>query len=367
MSVERPSGDIDMPDLGRASPDPAVDTEGSFPRPGCMGSGTNVSAEALEDRALAVEAIRAENDALALEYQALKEAGQVIRDVPLEEVHTYLLVRDRVLKEDVELEDLITSIKEVGLSNPIRVVTRPGGGYELVQGYRRLSAYRRLAEDQPGGPWGTVPALILPGKTDIAGLYRRMVDENVIRKDLSFAEMARAAQAYAADPATEADTLKKAVGILYKSAAYSKRSYIRSFAYMLDRIGPHLAYPTEIPRKLGVDLARALEDEPAIATLIKEELEDWGDMRTIRDELDVLARYAREDARPQEVHLRPARRTSMSPARKATTTFHITSRAGQIRCTASDGQLVIRVGRDFSTIDRRRLEEAVASLVDRLS
>ena len=56
------------------------------------------------------------------------------------------------------------------------------------------------------GQWATIPALVLPDEEDIAGLYRRMVDENVIRKDLSFAEMAHAAQNYAADPATEEDS-----------------------------------------------------------------------------------------------------------------------------------------------------------------
>ena len=81
----------------------------------------------------------------------------------------------------------MTSIRDLGLSNPIRVFERPDGtGYELVQGFRRLSAYKALSEAQAGqGGYDKIPALILPGEADIAGLYRRMVDENVIRKDLS--------------------------------------------------------------------------------------------------------------------------------------------------------------------------------------
>lgn len=73
----------------------------------------------------------------------------------------------------------------------------------------------------------------------------------MIRKDLSFAEMAHAAQNYAADPATEAQDLSSAVAALFQYAPYSKRSYIRSFAMLLERVGDSLNYPTEIPRDLG--------------------------------------------------------------------------------------------------------------------
>ena len=32
---------------------------------------------------------------------------------------------------------------------------------------------------------------------------------------------------------------------------------------------------------------------------------------------------------------------------------------GEVRCTAADGKVELRVDRDFSTVDRRRLEAAV--------
>ncbi|MEP5154751.1 ParB N-terminal domain-containing protein, partial [Planktotalea sp.] len=275
--------------------------------------------------------------------------------------------------DDLELESLITSIKELGLSNPIRVLKRPDGtGYELVQGFRRLSAYRALLE-QSGATetWGRVPALVLPGGADIGSLYRRMVDENVIRKDLSFAEMARAAQTYAMDPATEAKDLSSAVAALFQSAAYSKRSYIRSFAYLLDEIGDALAYPTEIPRALGVALAREIKERPEIKARIRDDLSDW-DMRSIKDELDVLRRYLHvEDVAvdgPEGETVLPARKTKASVAdpSKTKTTFDIRTRAGRVKCTAGVGRLEIKVDRDFSTIDRAQLERAIAGLVDGL-
>ena len=197
-----------------------------------------------------------------------------------------------------------------------------------------------------------------------------MVDENVIRKDLSFAEMAHAAQVYAMDPQTEANDLGEAVATLFQSAAYSKRSYIRSFAFLLDQIGEFLAYPTEIPRALGVSLARALKERPEIKLRIKDDLHDW-DMRGILDELDVLRKHLGEAATepggdPSVLTSKPIQKKAAADPSKTKTTFDIRTNAGRVKCTAAVGRLEIKVDRDFSTIDRARLEQAIASLVDGL-
>ena len=366
MTRKRRMFEIDMPvEAGAEAPKPTTKKPGRSP----MAAAITENAEALTARKSAAEAIREENDALAHEFVALREAGHVVREIPLQDVHTYMLVRDRIPGEDLELESLVTSIRDLGLSNPIRVFERPDGtGYELVQGYRRLSAYKALAEAEKGqGAYATIPALILPGEADIAGLYRRMVDENVIRKDLSFAEMAHAAQNYAADPATEANDVNSAVAALFQSAAYSKRSYIRSFAMLLERLEGVLNYPTEIPRALGVTLAREMKDNPEIAGRIKQDLKDW-DNRSIKDELDVLRRHA---GLADVDNLADAETPVTKPKEKGRgakpkTTFHIRSSAGQVKCTAGVGRLEIKVDRDFSAIDRRKLEAAIASLVDGL-
>ena len=369
MTRKRRMFDIEMPDETAAAPRAAPEALEPAPRRrGPMASAISENAEALKARKQAAEAIRIENDALAHEYVALKAAGHVVQAVPLEEVHTFMLVRDRMPGEDAELEELMTSIRDLGLSNPIRVLPRPDGtGFELVQGYRRLAAYHRLREEAGGADWDRIPALVLEGEGGVDGLYRRMVDENVIRKDLSFAEMAHAAANYAADPATAASNLSDAVAALFQSAPYSKRSYIRSFAYLLDRIGSELAFPTEIPRALGVSLARQLKDKPEIADRIKAELDGWAD-RSIAEELEVLRRFVALDkaADPAETTASASRRTRSRQGGTTKTTFHIHSRAGQVKCTAGQGRLEIKVDRDFSSIDRGRLERAIASLIDGL-
>ena len=359
MTRKRRMFQIDIPEEAVAPPAPS----GNSARRGPMASAIAENAEALQARKTAAEQIREENDALAHEFVALREAGHVVQRLPLDQVHCAMLVRDRMPGEDVELGELVTSIRDTGLSNPIRVLPRPdGGGYELVQGYRRLGAYRALYQETEAEDWAEIPALIMPGAPDVAGLYRRMVDENVIRKDLSFAEMARAAQVYAEDPSTSVSTAHDAVAELFQSAPYSKRSYIRLFAVMLEHLGEVLFYPTEIPRALGIELGRALKTSPDLARRIAETLKPMAG-RDPDEEIAVLRELV-GIGHPAPPAREPAERKGRASRTK--TTFHIRSNAGQVKCTAAQGRLEIKVDRDFSSIERKRLEQAITALIDGL-
>ena len=364
MSRKRRTFDIELSVDAIEEPG-APESASERARRGPMASAIAENAEALQARQSAAETIRAENDTLAHEYVALREAGHVVQAVPLDEVHTYMLVRDRMPGEDDELEELVTSITELGLSNPIRLLPRPkGDGFELIQGFRRLKAYRQLLESTGDEVWARIPALIVPGAGDVAGMYRLMVDENVIRKDLSFAEMARAAQHYAGDPSTDTNDVDQAVAELFQSAVYSKRTYIRLFAYLLDQIGSELHYPTEIPRALGVTLAREMKARPEIIDATKDALAKL-DAPNVQEELVALRQQlgvGKGDAGVSQTS-KPSR--AGGPG-KTKTTFHIQSRRGQIKCTAGVGRLEIKVDRDFSSIDRAKLERAITSLVDDL-
>jgi ParB family chromosome partitioning protein len=360
MSRKRRVFDIDLPDepAELSSPAPAQ-------KRGPMASAIAENSDALKARKSALEAIREENDALAHEFVALREAGHVVEQVPLDEVHNRMLVRDRIPGEDEELAELVTSIRELGLSNPIRVMRRPDGtGYELVQGHRRLSAYRALLEETGDPEWSSIPALVMDGDTDVSGLYRRMVDENVIRKDLSFAEMAHAARNYLNDPATEAATLSDAVAALFQSAPYSKRTYIRQFAQLLEDLGDLLNFPTAIPRALGVSLAREIKTYPELLAQLRADLAAKPDRDEV-DEMTLLRTYSVQGKIVLDEETPKPRPERHATARRKTT-FHIGSRAGQVKCTAGPGRLEIKVDRDFSSIDRDRLEQAIATLIDGL-
>lgn len=366
--------DLDLPDdepdaraeetfpAGKAAPETKAAV--GPPRPGPMAAAVQENAQALRSRADQEASIRDENDALAAEFVRLKKAGLVVDLVPTDAIDITKLTRDRARAPDMDLADLKTSIKEIGLSNPIQVEPSGQGRFELIQGMRRLTAFRELLAETKDARFAYIPAGIMARGASLEGLYRRMVDENLVRKDISFAEMAQLARSYAADPGTSCDDSDKAVSILFQSAGYSKRSYIRAFAALLDRLGDHLDYPQEIPRKLGLDLRRKLELEPGIADCIIRDLRGW-DNRSITDELGVLRTWAGDE----EAETFPAgkkAKPALPEGRRAKVIFQLARPEGVAKCTAANGRLELRLPIDFSTMDRRRLEMAMKALLETL-
>ena len=332
-----------------------------------MAAAITENAEALRERQAIEARIRAENDALAAEHVRLKQAGLIVELVPLDRIETWKLTRDRQKGDDLELAELVASLRDIGLSNPIQVERRADGRYELIQGYRRLSAYRQLlAETGDEDRWGRIPAGIAVQGEELERLYRRMVDENLVRKDISFAEMALLALNYARDPGTAENDPDRAVAALFQSAGYQKRSYIRQFIRLMERLGEDLRHSAHIPRALGLKLASALEERPDLVLRIREALRDW-DNRSVADELEVLRRAAGQGEGEEDLPPVPAPAARPRPAGRAKTTFQVASRLGAAKCTAANGRLEVKLDRDFSAVDRRRLEAALTRLLDDLA
>jgi ParB family chromosome partitioning protein len=86
----------------------------------------------------------------------------------------------------------------------------------------------------------------------------------------------------------------------------------------------------------------------------------------VLDELGVLRRWAGEggDEEAFPVGKKPA--LPPSGTRKAKVTFGLPRAEGTAKCTAANGRLEIRLPMDFSTMDRRRLEDAVRRMLDQL-
>lgn len=366
MSRKRRIFDIDMPDedAGQAAEAPESFPAGkvSTNRRGPMATAIVETAESTRSRAQLEAEIREENDALAREHVRLKKAGLITDLIALDDIVCEKLIRDRVPAADPELTELIGSIRDIGLSNPIQLEPRDDGKYELIQGWRRLSAYKALLDQtQDAEAWGRIPAGIAAKGEALEALYRRMVDENLVRKDISFAEMAQLALHYAMDPLTEENDAEKAVALLFKSAGYQKRSYIRTFIKLVELLGEDLHHAHEIPRSLGLALVARLEEVDGLAHVIRAELAGW-DNRSVKDELDVLRRFCggAGDPRPKVEAPAPV------PAAKAKTTFQVQRPQGVAKCTAANGRLEIRLDRDFSAVDRRKLEAAVRGFLQQL-
>ncbi|MFW8596112.1 ParB/RepB/Spo0J family partition protein [Cribrihabitans neustonicus] len=322
-------------------------------RRGPMATAISENAGALRARAQAEQNIRAENDRLAHEFVRLKKLGLVVDRIPLGKISMEKLIRDRSATRDPDLEELKESIKAVGLSNPIRV-EETETGYELVQGFRRFQAYRELHEETGDERYAEIPAgLVARGET-LQGLYRRMVDENLVRRDISFAEMAQLALNYALDEATGAEDVEAAVNVLYASAGRQKRVYIRHFATVLEATQGLLTFSETIPRALGLEVRKRLSENEAAAETLRMMLERERPA-TAEAELALLRRFA--DDRPGPA-VKPA---GVPRPGVAKTTLRCTVPAGTVRCQARDGKIEMAMDRDFSEIERHKLEDAIAA------
>ncbi len=352
--------DVAEDELGEetASPSP------SLARRGPMASAIADNAESLKERRTLEEKIRRENDELAHQHVQLKNQGLVLELVALDQIDNEKLTRDRSITVDPEIDDLAMSIRELGLSNPIRAEKKEGDRYELIQGYRRLEAYRRLCVETKDERFAKIPVAVVPSGDELQVSYRKMVDENLVRKDISFAEMAELARAYAKDPATPETSVDKAVTSLFKAAAYQKRSYIRAFAELLDLVGEHVKYPHLIPRNLGLDLRRAMEDDTRRAKLI-ESLKGTP-MRTADVEIDILRHSAATSRKQEQTHM-PTADASLpkTPRSQLSFVFDAPSQSG--RCTAQRGRLELKADRDFASIETHKIEKAIAAFFDVLN
>ena len=313
-----------------------------------MASAISETLEATTERASAEAAIRAENDALAYEHVRLKKLGLITDLIQTSDVHTDKLTRDRSANVDPELAELKKSIQAVGLSNPIRV-EQTENGYELIQGYRRLTAFRALAEETGDPRYTRIPAALVPRGEPLVDLYRKMVDENLVRKDLSFGEMAQLALSYAQD--SEGD-VGDAVSTLYASALKQKKTYIRQFARVIGDLDGALRFPEAIPRALGLDLYRYFEAGADHAATLK----------------NALAAQPDRDADAELAVLRAAL-TSKKPATKAAvrssskTSLRLGLPEGEMRVTASDGKVEMRLPRDFSAVSKARLQRGIEAFL----
>jgi len=333
-------------------------------RRGPMASAIADNADSLKERRSLEEKIRRENDELAHQHMELKKLGLILELVPLEKIDHDKLTRDRSLTLDLELDDLISSIRELGLCNPIRAELKDDGRYELIQGYRRLEAYHQLWLETKEDRFAKIPVATVPPGDDIEISYRKMVDENLVRKDISFAEMAELARNYANDPQTPEITVDKAVAALFKAAAYQKRSYIRAFAELLELIGNHVKYPHVIPRNLGLDLRRALEDNTKLADLMTS-LDEAPD-RTPDEELALIRQFAVVPRRPASTD-ESSGAVKKQKVRRAQRSFEFSAPAQTGHCTATKGRLELRANRDFSSIKPEMIEKAISAFFEVLN
>jgi ParB family chromosome partitioning protein len=174
--------------------------------------------------------------------------------------------------------------------------------------------------------------------------------------------MANVARAYSADPDTPQMSVDDAVAGLFKSAAYNKRSYIRSFARLMEMADKHLTHAEHLPRNLGLALLKRLEAGNGALARLADVMSD-ARHRTAEQELALVRSFVGE-----EPDTPPQKTAGEVPktARRPRTTFELRHGGERVKCTAGEGQLTLKLDRDLTGVERRRLERGIALLLDTL-
>lgn len=324
--------------------------------PGPMGAAVRDAAESLQETTEAKVEQRRRNAEEAKQFRAAQENGLLLLRLPVGNVATDDLPRDRLALEAVasseEMDELKASIRDRGQKEPIEVYQGADGRYQLKKGWRRLTALTQLFAETGKSEFETVIARIEAGGDDRVLRYVDMVEENVVREDLTFAEMAQVAITAALDPGVEETDPTELVLRLYGALHKTKRSYIRSFVFLLTALGEDLKWPKAVSRNLGVDVARAISNEAQAADL-RERLKR---ATSAEEEIEVLKSFVAGGSGGKE-------KAGPKPSPKQKFEFFV----GQTKITARDGELRIVSGQDYTLTPKSVLEEAIRAFEDAIS
>jgi ParB family transcriptional regulator, chromosome partitioning protein len=174
-------------------------------------------------------------------------------DLPLTDIATNALLRDRSGLDPEPLVELEHSILMQGLRQPIEVFATPGAEqpYGLISGLRRLTACQSLGH-------ATIPALICTPK-DMAAAMAAMVAENEIRAPISPWE--KAALLYATlrnDVFPNADAAIKG---LYPALARQRRAQLRGYVAVYESFEDLFTTPEALSAQRMDRLAAALRGD----------------------------------------------------------------------------------------------------------
>ena len=252
--------------------------------------------------------------------QAAREEGRMVLEVPLTEIAPGYLLRDRVQIDSEALAALKASIAAHGQRTPAeltpwdgerlaRETARPASGaegagdagayrYGLISGWRRLQARSELHDETGEARFATLRALLRPAG-DAAESYVAMVEENEIRVGLSYYERARLVAELARSGVFEDHSA--ALRTLFATASRAKRSKIGSFVTVVEALEGQLQYPIEIGERLGLELARALDQgaKPAVLAVLGSDFSDaQAEQAALRQALETWRQSGRSD-RPE--------------------------------------------------------------------
>ena len=334
-----------------------LETKSTTPRTravGPMGAAVRDAAENLSESTEAKVEQRRQNAEDAKAYRAAAQEGRVLEAVPLDQIHTDDLPRDRLDLDAVagsdEMEELKASIRARGQKEPVELYLGMDGRLQLKKGWRRITALSQLFAETGDPTFATAVARVSRSEDSRLARYIDMVEENVVREDLSFAEMAQVAITAAQDQDVEEQGAEALVGALYGALHKMKKSYIRSFVQLLTALGEDLKWPKSVPRNLGVDAARVLKA-------------GQGSVDDLRARLRAAAtpEAQSEVLRDFSAAVKTEKGSGVTPP-KQKFQFHV----GSTKVTARQGECRIVSGVDYASVPKARLEAAIKAFEDAL-
>lgn len=196
-----------------------------------------------------------------------RDEGRLIEALPLAAIDDTHLMRDRMVQNEDEMAALMASLEARGQQTPIEVVALPvqkdGKTHGLISGWRRLTALRRLQTLTGEARFETVQARII-APADVQAAYVAMVEENEIRAGLSLYEKGRIALRAVHEGVYP--TPRAALRGLFGAVSRSRRSKIGSFLELVEPLDALLRFPATIPEKLGLGLAKAVQEDHRFTT-----------------------------------------------------------------------------------------------------
>ncbi len=331
---------------------PETETAARKKSKGPMSAAVRDAAGSLTETVAARTEARKRNAEDANAFRTAQQEGRVLRYINVGDVHTDDLPRDRLDLESLalseEMDELKASIRAQGQQEAIEIFTDENGGFQLVKGWRRLHALKSLLDETGEEKFSQILARVDVRSEVRVEVYQRMVEENIIRQDLSLAEMAHVALVAGRDSLVEVGNAGDVVTRIFSSLAKQKRTYIRLFVELLEKLGDDLRFPKDLSRDLGAELAYKLRSSGVDIEKLRSELRE---VEESGEQDQVIRRFL--DASKGEVS-EPAKR-SEPRVRK----FEV--RVGDTKLTAKSGELRLKSSIDYSQVPRDRLELALAA------
>ena len=268
-----------------------------------------------------IRRLKSELDTLNAQSEALKTAeaeGRVIVAVDLDQIDLEHLTRDRVTlnRGGEDWLALKASLRARGQQTPVELTDLGEDAtprYGLISGLRRVAALRELLDETGNDRFAMVLALIRPALPTVDKLIA-MIEENEIRRDISFYERGRIA-VIAAQQGIFEDT-DVAIDALFPRSDRNRRYKIRCFATICEALDHRLDHPEVIGERLGIEIAKLIREGGGLELAVAL---DCFPGRDAAQELEALTRTVNGDPpyrkKPRDQHPALKPRPDMVSAR----------------------------------------------------